>query len=365
MNNLLCPLCNILSTDKSHIFIYNYRMSKHFFNPTEVIFSASDACNLLCPHCYVSRTPNKLSSEAAIAFLRSCKESSICNIDKIGFSGGEPFLYMDFLCTVIKAAVQMDFMFDQIMTNGDWWKDESDLANKLQQLFDAGYDGKFGLSWDIFHGQTRDRMETFAAAVHEIYGPDSLIIQSVIPYDEGESLPLAHTRKHRLRLLTTPSSRRLKASAKTESSKVEPEIAIARNAQQDFHIDNIPLYQLPQSFPGDDKRIWQSKKWFKEDYCEGPGQILYIHSNGNIAPCCGFANENPALFIGTIKDNFETVMEKADSNKMIKICYEKGLSKYRKQIKKMLHSQGKKIPGKCSDICGFCDFVMKNLNQPQ
>jgi hypothetical protein len=122
----------------------------------------------------------------------------------------------------------------------------------------------------------------------------------------------------------------------------------------------IPVYHLPRTYTSDDPRAWQARRWFKEDYCEGPGQILYVHADGNIAPCCGFANENPALFIGTIKDSFETIMEKASTNPMIKICYEEGLSHYRRHgIKKSLHSQGKKLPGKCSDICSFCDFVCK------
>ena len=66
--------------------------AKHFFNPEEIIFSATDACNLHCPHCFVSRTPDKLDISAVKNFISSCKGT---NINKIGFSGGEPFLYMD------------------------------------------------------------------------------------------------------------------------------------------------------------------------------------------------------------------------------------------------------------------------------
>ncbi|MCR4579726.1 MAG: hypothetical protein K5681_05195, partial [Treponema sp.] len=85
---------------------------------------------------------------------------------------------------------------------------------------------------------------------------------------------------------------------------------------------------------------------------------LYIHADGNIAPCCGFANENPALFIGKITDTFEEVIQKAAENPMVKICYQEGLSHYRKHgLRKILRSQKKKLPGKCSDICSFCDFA--------
>ena len=126
---------------------------------------------------------------------------------------------------------------------------------------------------------------------------------------------------------------------------------------------DIPVYTLPRTYTSDDPRAWQARHWFKEDYCQGPGNILYVHADGNIAPCCGFANENPALFIGTIHDSFKTIMQKAATNPMIKICYEEGLSHYRRHgLKKSLRSQGKKLPGTTGDICTLCDFVCKTIS---
>ena len=96
----------------------------------------------------------------------------------------------------------------------------------------------------------------------------------------------------------------------------------------------VPLYVLPQSFESENPKCWQSKKWFKEDFCQGPGNILFVHSDGNIAPCCGFANENKELFIGKITDSIETILQNAKSNKMIQLCFEKGLSSVKKVAKK-------------------------------
>lgn len=189
-------------------------MQKHGFHPTEIIFSSTTACNLHCEHCFINRTPHKLEIADAVRLIESCMEiggqagpdgTLLPVIDRIGFSGGEPFLYMDFLIEVTKAAISHDLMFDQIMTNGDWWQNEADLAATLQKLYDAGYDGKIGLSWDSYHGQTTDRMETFIRTVQEIFGEDSINIQTVEEENKGgESLPLARTS-----LLTTPSPRGL------------------------------------------------------------------------------------------------------------------------------------------------------------
>ncbi len=283
------------------------------FNPTEIIFAVTSSCNLHCKHCFINRTPHKLKIQDAINLLKSCKDSEgACNIEKIGFSGGEPFLYLDFLCEVTKAAVQLDFMFDQIITNGDWWIDESNLMQKLQTLYDAGYDGKIGLSWDSYHGQTTERMETFITSVQELFGDDSINIQMV----------------------------------DTEDNQAPG--------------NTLQVYHLPRTYTSEDERAWQARRWFREDFCEGPGNILYVHADGNIAPCCGFANENPELFIGKITDSFEQIMQNAATNKMIKICYEEGLSHYRRhELKKKLRADRKKLPGKTADICSFCDFVCK------
>lgn len=328
------------------------------FTPTEIIFSCTTACNLHCEHCFVNREPKRLSIEAAKKLLLSCKSSSI---DKVGFSGGEPFLYMDFLCEITRAAIESDFMFDQIMTNGDWWKNENDLRSTLQKVYDAGYDGKIGLSWDSYHGQSADRMQIFIHTVQEIFGEDSVSIQTV---DEGgESLPLAHTS-----LLATPSS----GVSEAAGLLLDESKAVKKSAAADFRLSSLPpatppklppVYHLQRSFPSNDARAWQYRKWFREDYCEGPGHIFYVHADGNIAPCCGFANENPALFIGTINDSFEKLMQNASQNRMLQICYEEGLSHFRRHdLKKVLKAQGKKLPkGKCGDICSFCDFICKSL----
>ncbi len=282
------------------------------FKPTEIIFAVTDSCNLHCPHCFVGRNTRKLSIPQAKAFIESAKGSSI---EKIGFSGGEPFLYKEFLLEITKFTVEQDLLFDQLMTNGDWWKTEEELSQTLQELYDAGYDGKIGLSWDSFHGQTSQRMHTFIKSVQTIFGEDSLVIQSVKNKNNNLSFP----------------------------QDITPPL----------------VYELPQTFSSENSEGWKAWKWFKDDYCEGPGQILYVHPDGNIAPCCGFANENSALYIGTIEDSFETVMEKAEKNKMIEICYETGLGNYRKELKQELKNQGKKLPGKTKDICTFCDFVCK------
>ena len=263
--------------------------------------------------------------------IEACgKNPELPSIQKIGFSGGEPFLYFDFIVDITNYVIEHDMMFDQIMTNGHWWKDKNELENKLQVLYDAGYDGKIGLSWDIFHGQPTERMKTFIETVLNIFDQDSINIQTVIPHKK-----LFKADEH---------------SADFINKKIyKAQLRDLAAVQKQY---GITVYKLQQSFPCNHPLAWTGKKWFTEDYCEGPGHIFYVHPTGDIAPCCGFANENPALFIGKITDNYETVMKNAEENKMINLCYNAGLSS--------LIEKNTTYPGKCNDICTFCDYICKN-----
>ena len=295
------------------------------FNPTEIIFACTTLCNLRCAHCFVERIPEKLDAEDAKKLILSCRENPNSKIEKIGFSGGEPFLAPEFLREVISFSRKNDFMFDQIMTNGVWWNNEDGLSAELKKIYDAGYDGKIGISYDNFHGQNYEKVRHFCSTVNEIFGEENINIQTVAD-------PLLNDEK---------------------TKKLEEEL----NAlSEDFAAD---IFILPQTFKCNDEHGWQSKKWFKEDFCQGPGQILFVHPTGDIAPCCGFANENRSLFIGKITDSFEKIMQNARKSPMIKNCYEKGLLKCAKEIAKT----GKKMPenGRTDDICTFCDWLCNNL----
>ena len=306
------------------------------FCPTEIIFAATTACNLHCPHCFVNREPHQLKTEDALAFLKSAHESEFSQIEKIGFSGGEPFLRTDFLEEIIKSSIEYDFMFDRIMTNGDWWKTEQDLRATLRKIYDAGYDGKIGVSYDTFHAQSEERIATFIQTAWKIFGGDSVEIQSVLPIGE------------KLRSL----AKRLNLTYEENLSKSG--LGIATLTRDEIF---LPAYIQTESYQANDRRAFKDKTWFKDDFCESMGQILFVHATGDIAPCCGFANENKALFIGKITDTFDTVLQKSRENNMVSLCFEKGLSSEIKRLQK----EGKLPAGKTSDICTFCDFLCNCL----
>ena len=314
---------------------------KGFF-PSEIIFSVTENCNLKCSHCYVSRKNNTLDYEKCLRFLETCTPQ----IEKIGFTGGEPFLNLDFILKITEFAVKKDFLFDRIMTNGIWWNNESELLKKLSILYDSGYDGKICLSYDSFHNQNLQKTVQFIKTVLKIFGKTSLEIQSVVKFSEKNK----KIKKTSLFPLLQELSELLSCKQKIIFQKKSTALLkiVKENIFENDYFE-IPVFIFPQSLESKNPESFKSRKWFKEDFCEGPGNILYIHSDGSIAPCCGFSNENSQLFIGTINDSFSKILENAKENKMISLCFTDGLSS---KIKKIGIKKGK-----TDDICTFCDFI--------
>lgn len=319
------------------------------FFPTEIIFAPASRCNLKCQHCYVNRNPARLETSDAIKFIQSAKQSEECTVEKIGFSGGEPFLYQDFLEAVIKESVSQGFMFDRIMTNGTWWKTEKELSESLRRIYDAGFDGKIGLSWDYFHAQEYEKIKTFVKKVLKTFGEESLEIQSVVPYERKYALFVQRNDNRIIREIRC-LARDLNLSVKNCTDFFSKRGMILLEGKKAL----IHIYRTPQSFPCSDGRGWKSRKWFKEDFCESLGQILYIHPDGKIAPCCGFANENKKLIIGNIRQNYDEVVLNAEVNPMVKLCFESGLLSLAEKLER-----NRKLSRKTDDNCTFCDYVCK------
>src|SRR4051795_3228313 len=125
------------------------------FRPNYLSFAGTYQCNLSCPHCCVPiEWTDRLPIPVAIRFL---EEAHAAGIDVLGFTGGEPFLYPEFLVAVTRRAAELSFRFDKVMTNGVWFRDAAHLEGVLGDLAAAGFTGKLGLSVDKFHGAHAER----------------------------------------------------------------------------------------------------------------------------------------------------------------------------------------------------------------
>ncbi len=296
------------------------------YHPEEVLFSPTTDCNLICAHCDISQSKKVLSSDRAEKFLIDCKK---LGIRKVGFTGGEPFLAFDFLCAIVKRAVKEEMLFDKIMTNGVWYKGKDDLKIKLARLYDAGYDGSICISVDAFHNQDLRKVARFIKTASSIWNRPDIVS---IAYTAGVHDDVT---KKKLKSLSGFIRKDIFKFIKT------------------FKIDLSPVGRANKL-----KSPWDDRKWFKEDYCKGPGNIFFVMPDGSVKPCCGYATDSAELTIGNIKyGSAQELIKNARRNRFVSAIFNSGLTK----IRKTLQAFGVRFSGKTTSHCYFCYYITTDL----
>jgi len=284
------------------------------FFPKEITLCPTNRCNLDCPHCCRGPLNRRLSLPAVLKFLDSFPQ---IEATRINFSGGEPFLALDFLCRVTSFAADRDSGQGVIVTNAAWFSSRRGLADALSRLSDSGYQGGFQVSLDALHGNRSDKAAVFFEEVFRVWGPRASIAFLRVKYGPDR---LGDLRRYR----------------------------------------NIPVHDIelvPVGKAASLKTPWQDDKWFIEDYCRGPGNIFFVAPGGEVRPCCGYAL-GQGLSLGNIyRDTPQKLIAKAFSNRFVYTVFSCGLAVIRDRLIK----KGWFFPGKTSNHCLFCHYVLNTV----
>jgi len=270
------------------------------FRPKEILFSPTADCNLSCPHCTNEKPKVILSKSTAIKFLRGSKR---IGIDRVGFTGGEPFLALNFLCGIAAAAAREGFLFGKIMTNAVWHRDELHLGRTLERLFESGYDGSICVSVDAFHKQNLKKIARFIEMASAIWRRPDIV--SIVYVTERESA--TKKKLHRLaqllkaRLSGFGGTHPVIKSTDNNSGRAGfPALGNRTGGvppKRSDGVENLPYHikiaKIDLSPIGNASKLkdpWNGR-WFKEDYCKGPGGVFAVTPSGDVKPCCGYAND--------------------------------------------------------------------------
>jgi organic radical activating enzyme len=307
------------------------------FRPNYLSFAGTYQCNLACPHCCVPiEWPDRLDIAAAVRFL---EDAHAYGIGIVGFTGGEPFLYPEFLSALCRRAAELGLRFDKIMTNGVWYRDLAHLEATLHELAATRFSGKLGLSVDKFHGVHTGALADFCRIARRVFGRPNIVSLSYSSRYPDQGLEPVHALAQELDAVVDWSQvlgRYLMVSA---------DLTITLNW------NHLAPVERAERFTG----AWDGQ-WFAEDYCEGPGQALIVTPRGEVKPCCGFASDLDQLTIGNIyTDTVARIVRRARKHPYVGKVFRQGLSAIRDEI---LARDPSALPGATSNHCYFCWYVL-------
>lgn len=307
------------------------------FRPNYLAFAGTYQCNLACPHCCVPiEWTDRLDIDVALRFLDDAHRH---RVEHLGFTGGEPFLYVDFLLAVCKRAAQLRFRFDKIMTNGIWFDDAAHLQQVLEALRGSGFDGKLGLSVDKFHGVHTGKLADFCRTARRVFARDNVVSISYASRRPDQGLEPVHALAGAL------------GGIVSWSDMLGRYLLVAPDCTMTLNWNHLAPVERAERFSG----AWDGT-WFEEDYCEGPGQALIVNPRGEVKPCCGFASDLDQLTIGNIhRDSVSAIIRRACKHPYVGRVFREGLTAIRDEI---LARDPGALPGATSSHCYFCWYVL-------
>lgn len=307
------------------------------FRPNYISFAGTYQCNLDCPHCCVPiEWPDRLDIGVAIRFL---EQAADFGIEIVGFTGGEPFLYPEFVVALTRRAAQLGMRFDRVVTNGVWHRDWKHLRETLTDLRDAGFSGKLGLSVDKFHGKHTSQLADFCRTARKVFDRDTIIALNWAARDSQAGL-------EPIRALAGELDATLEWS-----EMLGRHLLVSADLTMTLNFNHLAPVERAEKLTGG----WNGT-WFAEDYCEGPGQALIVTPRGEVKPCCGFASDLDQLTIGNIHaDTVEMVVKRGRRHPYVGKVFREGLTAIRDEI---LARDPTALPGETSNHCFFCWFVL-------
>jgi hypothetical protein len=249
------------------------RLSNYFFKINRVNLRFTYHCNIACRHCYNDSGQHLKHIRIPLErMLRIIEEMPLAGLHELTITGGEPFLYIDEVASLVRHARNHGVTGVSILTNAFWAISEDKTREILSLLCDSG----FGMSSDI--------IKASVGIYHQEFIPIErvLILAEVFYAMFGRPLNLDFERHIR----------------GGEEEKAFIELLCARQLFKKVVIrfrSVVPLgrgRKLP-NYNGNSRKFLSP--------CRDINQIVF-DPDGVVRPCCGLNTENHGIIIGRGED---------------------------------------------------------------
>ena len=290
-------------------------------NPSVIGILLTSKCNIACRHCCNESGPGHAGSVEFSSIARAIDEAThIPSVRQIGFSGGEPFLFLDLLHRAVEYAGSRGYS-SSVTTNGFWGQSRA-IDGHLRTLRDAGLTS-LCISTSAFHQEFLSSARLSAAVALALDAGLAVTVNIVGSATFGR-----------------PSvERSLGELADRVEVVVMPLLPSGRAATQ----AGIEEFEGAVAAPMGNCRHHFSK--------------LAIDRRGDAYPCCSPGGFTDPLRLGNVyRDGLSAVLESAGQSRLLAILEEVGPAYFLP----FLRASGMALPETFSDQCHLCHFMLSD-----
>jgi pyruvate-formate lyase-activating enzyme len=222
-------------------------------------FSLTRACPLRCRHCIVATLSAgeaarvTVSAPQAEAYAQELAELRALGIERVSFTGGEPFLALGPLAT-LSAAAAASGMRCTVVTACHWAKTEKSAARLLDRFPDIH---AWHLSTDVFHEEFLPADHVLTAARAVLAAGREVVVRMAV----GHPPTAADQRLHQRLVDELPEDAEL---------SVQPVVKAGRAADLDLTVNPARGRNVP---------------------CPSTGPL--VRDDGSVSPCCSALIDQP------------------------------------------------------------------------
>lgn len=245
------------------------RLSNFFFQVDRVNLRFTYHCNLTCRHCYNSSGPDLKNVRIPLERMRYIIEQMpLVGIRKLNITGGEPFLYLSDIISLVSFARDHGITQISIFTNASWAIDSDRTRKILLSLKESG----FGMSLDF--------IKASAGVYHQEFVSVERVLLLAEEYFSIFEQPLHID-------FESPNENNL------EEIKMR-NLLEARNLTEKVIIKFRGIAPLGR---GQFLRDIQEPLPLSHSACTSINQLVF-DPDGSVRPCCGLNADNFGIIIG-------------------------------------------------------------------